>query len=330
MKILVTGSTGFIGSHLTSRLAGEGHEVIGFDKKEPVASFGVSKFFRGNLLHKQDLLNALDGVDAVVHLAAVHFDYGHADEEYFETNEQGSQVLTEAMQESGVERLVFSSSIAVYGDRLDEPDEETTPAPTSVYGRSKLAAEGVVKRWAEQASQRRLVIIRPCVVYGERNVTNMLNLIRQVHSGFFVLFGSGTNVKATAYVGNLVEAIVGRLEAIEPGVQLYNYADKPDMSVAQVVSTIRQAMGRSPHPIRCPLWLGTVAALPFEAFTRVTGKNLPVSLARVRKLAQPTRVAAERIRSAGFEQPVSSAEGLTRMVRHYLEQRAEQEGSQAS
>ncbi len=317
-KILVIGSSGFIGSHLTTLLASQGHDVIGFDLTEPVGEFGLCRFVQGDVRAKEDLRLAVRDADTVVNLSAVHFDFGHTDDEYFATNETGMCNLLEVMAEAGIRRLLFTSSIAVYGDHEDKANEETPPAPSSPYGASKWAAEKRIRDWIKDDPTRCVTIIRPCAVYGERNISNMMNLIRQIYSGFFVLFGSGANVKATAYVGNLVDAISLQLDQLEPGLKLYNYADKPDLTVREIVGIIRRELGRRSSPITLPLWLGVLAALPFEAVSRLTGKNFPVSIARVKKLSRPTQVEAQKIRDAGFRQRVDSAEGLSRMVRHFL------------
>lgn len=322
MKILVAGSSGFIGSHLTRLLADRDHEVVGFDLVEPQADYGVSRFVKGDIRKADEVAEALVGMDAMINLAAIHFDYGHTDDEYWETNESGTRTVLEGLTRAGISQFLFTSSIAVYGDRSDEASEATTPNPTSPYGASKLAGEQLIRQWSEEDSNRRVVILRPCVVYGERNITNMRNLIRQIDSGFFVLFGSGNNVKATAYVGNLTWAIANHIENMEPGLTLRNYADKPDQTVNDIVAIIRSELGKSEHPLKMPVWLGILAAIPFEVVTKITGKNLPVSIARVKKLSQPTQVAAQLIRDAGFEQPISSDEGLRRMVRDYVKDKS--------
>ena len=250
MKILVAGSSGFIGSHLTQLLAERGHEVVGFDSVEPQQDYGVSRFVKGDIRKADELAEALAGVDAMINLAAIHFDFGHAEEEYWETNESGTKAVLEALTKAGVSRFLFTSSIAVYGDRSDEASEETAPTPTSPYGASKLAGEKLIRQWSEEDPQRRTAILRPCVVYGERNITNMRNLIRQIDSGFFILFGSGKNVKATAYVGNLISAIAMHIEQMEPGLILQNYADKPDQSVSDIVAVIRSELGKSERPFQ--------------------------------------------------------------------------------
>ena len=173
MKILVAGSSGFIGSHLTQLLADRGHEVVGFDLVEPKADYSVNRFIKGDIRNTDELAEALVGMEAMINLAAIHFDYGHAEEEYWETNEAGTKTVLEALTKAGVSQFLFTSSIAVYGDRTDEASETTTPAPTSPYGASKLAGESYIREWSDENLDRRVVILRPCVVYGERNVTNM-------------------------------------------------------------------------------------------------------------------------------------------------------------
>ncbi|MCA9167114.1 MAG: NAD(P)-dependent oxidoreductase [Planctomycetales bacterium] len=326
-SILVIGSAGFIGSHLTSKLAELGHYVVGFDQHAPTEPFGTRQFIQGDIRQAEDIQRAItesaEPIDTVINLAAIHFDFGHEPDEYFETNEGGMQVLLNVMGQNNIKRLLFTSSIAVYGDRSDSADEQTAPTPTSPYGASKLAAEKQIEQWVAAHPDFNITIMRPCAVYGERNISNMMNLIRQIYSGFFVLFGAGDNVKATAYVGNLVDAMISRLDQLSPGIQVYNYADKPDLTVREIVGIIRSELGRNPKPLWCPLWLGVLAALPFEAAAKLTGRNFPVSIARVKKLAQPTQVEAQRIRGAGFQQAVSSAEGLRRMVRHFLAGRSQ-------
>jgi nucleoside-diphosphate-sugar epimerase len=212
------------------------------------------------------------------------------------------------------------SSIAVYGERPDEADETTTPRPTTVYGASKLAAEQLVSQWQAADQRRSATILRPCVVYGERNTSNMLKLIRQVDSGLFVLFGSGHNIKAIAYVGNLVDAMAMLVGRSAEGLHVYNYADKPDQTAFEIVSTIRRALGKQQPLWRLPLWTGRLAALPFDATSKLTGWNLPVSWTRVRKLAQQTAISSQKIRNAGYRQMIDPKEGLCRTVRHYQAQ----------
>lgn len=317
-KILVIGSAGFIGSHLTRMLADRGHEVVGLDLRSPAENFGCQRFVQGSLLDHAALSQCLEGVGTVFHLAAIHADVGHEPSEYWETNETGTLHLATAMDKQGVHRLLFVSSMAVYGDRDDEPSEVSETRPTSIYGASKAAAEKVVQQWVANDSRNAAMIVRPSVVYGERHVANVRTLIRQIHSGWFFEFGSGANVKATAYVENLTAALFFCLERMAPGLEVYNYADKPDLTSHEIVVAISRFLGRQHPPQRLPFWLGLIAAAPFDVVAKCLRKPLPISMARVRKLARPTPISAEKIRAAGFQQPIPSEVGLRRMVDDYL------------
>lgn len=315
MQILVTGSSGFIASHLILYLADQGHRLHGLDLVEPDHTLPLSSFRKGDIRNRDDVQGALEGVDLVVNLAASHHDIGPTREDYFDHNERGTQVLLTAMSALGIKCFVFTSSVAVYGDLVGAPDEQTAPSPTSYYGASKLAAERVIAAWVEDDSSRKAAIIRPCVVFGERNKANTYNLIRQIDSGRFFIFGSGKNVKATAYVGNVVQAIGFLIERLQPGIETYNYSDQPDLPVNEIVSIIAQGLDRR-EPLHLPLSLGILAAMPFGIAARLIGHNIVITPSRVRKLAMETRVDSGAIRVAGFMQTVTTADGLRRMIQH--------------
>jgi len=100
--------------------------------------------------------------------------------------------------------------------------------------------------------------------------------------------------------------------------EIFNYVDKPDLSSNAIVSTIRKALGKKPSKLRLPLWLGVLGGLPFDAVIKLTGKNLPVSTARIRKLCAQTKFEADKVRSAGYQPQVPLTEGIERMVKWYL------------
>ena len=101
MRILVVGNSGFIGSHLSERLASAGHEVVGLDLRQPAQRFGLTRFVQGDIRLRHEILPALEGVEAVIHLAAVHKDRGHAEAEYWDTNENGTRQLLQTLSEHG-------------------------------------------------------------------------------------------------------------------------------------------------------------------------------------------------------------------------------------
>ncbi|HEY6562963.1 MAG TPA: NAD(P)-dependent oxidoreductase, partial [Pirellulaceae bacterium] len=298
MRIFVTGSAGFIAWHLVRQLIARGHVVTGLDHRSGGFEGPTMTALTGNLLEAGTWTPALRGIDAVVHLAAVHADQGHAPHEYWDTNLQGTRNLLDAMQQHAVKKLIFTSSMAVYGDGYETAmDEHTPPRPGTPYGQSKLAAEQAIREWCEQEDDRRAVLIRPCVVYGERNVANMYNLIRQIDSGWFLRFGAGNNVKSIAYVGNLVAAILHFLQEFPEGVSLVNYSDQPDLTVRRTVAIIRDQLGKRASDIGLPLWLGVAAAAPIGLLARLLGRPSAITPYRVRKLAKSTRMNSDAIRA---------------------------------
>ena len=175
-KIFITGGSGFIGYYLSA---------CGGIKKRPFTIYGLvepefrhsASYVKGDVRDREALRRFLKGHDIVFHLAAKHHDFGISRSEYMDTNEGGAISLVRAAEETEVKKIVFLSSVAVYGDR-DEPTTEDTPLePTNPYGESKLAAARVFLDWANKRPDRCLIIIRPTVVFGPRNRANMYNLI---------------------------------------------------------------------------------------------------------------------------------------------------------
>ncbi len=322
MKILICGNSGFIGTHLARLLAESDHEVSGMDLLPAKDDEPLTEHFPGDIREPEDCRRALaGGIDCVINLAAKHHDFGITRAEYFQTNEGGTRVLLERMAEAGVGKLLFYSSVAVYGTSEKESTEDDEPTPSNDYGESKLAAERVIGEWADDNAERSAVIFRPCLIFGEGNFANMYSLIRQVDRGRFFHFGPGETVKAVAYVGNIIRATARFIERMPPGVSVYNYVDKPDLTVDEMVTIIADALGRKRPRKRFPLWLGVAAGKVFDLASKVSGKPLRVSSARVRKLATSTRFAADRIRQAGFEPEFSIEQGLRSMTGWYLRQK---------
>jgi len=318
MKILTCGSSGFIGSHLTKALAERGHEVNGFDLDRPYDQSYLSYFYQGDIRVKSNVEKGVNGVDCVVNLAAKHHDFGISREEYFDTNETGSKVLLDCLTEARVKKYIFFSSVAVYGNNSGENDERSIPAPSSDYGASKLAAENVAVKWQQEDPKREALIIRPPVVFGEGNTANMYSLIRQIDKGLYFNVGSGYVFKSACYVENLIDATLFCLERMKPGGSVFNYVDKPDLTVKQMVAVISKALGKRPPSLRLPLWLGSAAALPFDFASKITGRNFPVSSDRVLKLGTESRFPAQAIRDQGFNPKFTIEEGLQNMARWYL------------
>ena len=327
MKILVTGGGGFVGSHLVPFLERSGLGVRVLDLFEP--TFDCVDFVRGDVRDPVAVDKAMDGIDAVVHLAAAHHDFGISHQTFFDVNENGMRVLTEAMSAHDVRDICFFSSVAVYGDAAPPIDEGSTPLPNNDYGASKLAAEAVLNQWANAGLDRRAFVLRPTVIFGENNFANMFSLIRQIDRRRFLQVGAGSNIKSICFVENLVAAVeqMWLSDADRSSFAVFNYVDNPDLTSSEIAAAIAQALGQS-RPTRIPYGVGKLMAMPFDLVTAVTGVDLGVSSLRIQKLAKAeTKFEADRIRDAGFVQPVELLDGIRRMVEWYQSRRGEPQPS---
>lgn len=306
-KVAVVGGSGFIGKRLVGTLPAP----LVIDRSVEVEG---PNSIRADVRDREALARALEGTEVVYLLAAEHADDVQPPSLYHEVNVGGAESVIAAARRHGISRIVFTSTVAIYG--LDAPaaPEETEPAPFNEYGRSKWEAERRLEAWAAEDPSRGLVVVRPSVVFGEENRGNVHNLLRQLQAGRFLRVGRGRNRKSMAYVGNLARFLAGFVDA-PPGVQVYNYADKPDLSMEELLAIASDELGRSLPRLSVPYPLGLAAGYAFDALARVSGRRFPVSAVRVRKFCADTTVNTDRLEASGFEAPFSLEEGLRRMIR---------------
>jgi nucleoside-diphosphate-sugar epimerase len=322
-RVAVLGGSGFIGSHVIPALVEAGCEVVSYDLYPPEHPLpdGVDDV-RGDIRDVTTLTRALGGCDAVLNLAAAHHDFGLTPATFESVNVDGARAVTQAMLAAGVTNLCFYSSVAVYGDAAPRPDETTVPRPVNDYGRTKLAAEGVYRAWEADGDDRRLLVIRPAVVFGPRNYANVYRMIHQVARRRFFPVGQGSNRKSMIFVTNIVAAILHLwMRPALCEVEVYNCVDQPDLTSSEILTEVYLGLGRRAPRWRLPLQPAIIAAKPFDLIARVTGRNLPITSERIRKLADAeTSFAADRVRETGYVQPVRLRDGIAAMVRWYLEE----------
>ena len=161
-----------------------------------------------------------------------------------ETNVEGAARVCDAARENGIRRIVFTSSVSVYGFQPRPVDESGPFAPFNEYGKTKLEAEGVYRAWAAEDAARTLVIVRRTVVFSEGNRSNVYSLIHQIASGRFLMVGAGENIKSIACVGN-VAAFPAHTLSLGPGGHIFNYIDGPDKKTRELVDQIRRGLGHA-------------------------------------------------------------------------------------
>ena len=288
--VLVIGGSGFVGSVLIKKL--NNSNIRNLDKNQSPFYKDITTI--GDIQNKNQI-TIPKGTESVVLLAAEHRDDVSPRSLYYDVNVKGTKNVLDVMDEAGVKNLIFTSSVAVYGLNKDNPDENHIQDPFNHYGKSKWKAELVIKDWYEKDPHNKSVnIIRPTVIFGERNRGNVYNLFEQISSGHFMLVGSGLNKKSMAYVGNIVSFIISRLEASDPGYHIYNYADKPDYSMIELVHIIQRKMDIKQSSIKIPYFFGLLAGYGFDIIAFLIRRNLKISSVRVKKFCATTQFDATK------------------------------------
>ena len=256
-KFTVVGGAGFIGTRLCKLMSARGLDFEIVDLRES-RSF-PDRTSIADIRDMAALCAAVNG-DVIINLAAVHRDDVRDRDLYYTTNVDGTRNLCNLAAERGINMMVFTSTVAVYGFCPPGTDEGGSTNPFNDYGQSKLEAEEVLRCWhTEDPQLRNLAVVRPTVVFGEGNRGNVFNLLNQIARGRFVMVGDGNNCKSMAYVGNVAQYLLYAATHTQ-GFSLVNYVDKPDFTMNKLVMKVREVLeGRARIGPRLPY--GLVLAL---------------------------------------------------------------------
>jgi nucleoside-diphosphate-sugar epimerase len=323
MKISVIGGSGFIGTRLVGTLVREGHQIAILDKRESIAY--PKLWQRCDVRDSSRLCELTKGSDVIINLAAEHRDDVKPRSLYDEVNVGGARCVVEAARHNGIRKVVFTSSVAVYGFAPAGTDESGALNPFNDYGRTKMEAESVYRAWlAEEPAVRSLTIVRPTVVFGERNRGNVYNLLHQIAGGMFFMVGNGRNRKSMAYVEN-VAAFLSYVLGFETEEYLFNYIDKPDFDMSSLVAEVRSILGRQAAPkLKIPYLIAFLGAKVFDVVASATGRQFSISSIRVKKFCAETLFSSSRVEAIGFKAPVALDEGIRRTVNYeFLEDHKE-------
>jgi nucleoside-diphosphate-sugar epimerase len=320
LNVLMTGGAGFIGLYLCRELSNVGHQIRIVDVQDGSGVDSKYDFRQIDILDKEGLIDATKGIDIVIHLAAKHRFFGVSEKDFFLVNKKGTQNVIEAMDTQSIKKIIFFSTVAVYGDSGSAKGEETDCRPHSSYGRSKLAAEKCIERWASKHPENTAVIIRPTVVYGPHNKGNIYRLIRQIYYRGYIPVGEGNNIKSIAYIENLTGAVAFLLNQTMNGVNVFNYADAPHMSYRRIVDLIYSELGRKSLGLCLPVSPMLKMGRTLDRVLQRLGIEFPLETA-IQKVNKQTHYRADKIRTLGYSSKFSSEEGLGKTVRWYTTER---------
>ncbi len=307
------GGSGFIGTRLTKILLDQGVADVRIIDKLPSSAY-PNLVSIADVRDTDALRNAIRPNAIVINLAAEHRDDVEPRSLYDEVNTQGAQNICSVCEEKGISHIVFTSSVAIYGFAAPYTDEAGAINPFNDYGRTKYEAENVFLQWHSKAPLKRtLTTIRPTVVFGEANRGNVYHLIRQIASGKFVMIGQGKNRKSMAYVGNLA-AFIAHALSFPPGFQVFNYADKPDFEMNELIGLARKFLGKPSQPkLRLPYLLGVVVGSVFDVAAKVTRRKFPISLVRIKKFCANSTYSSN-VHSTSFVAPTPIDEALKKTI----------------
>jgi nucleoside-diphosphate-sugar epimerase len=324
MKVLVTGASGFLGSHVAEQLAAGGHAVRALVRKtssrKHLEDVPRIEFAEGSVEDAPSVARAAEGVDAVVHIAGIV--KARNSEEFFATNVGGTQnVLAAAKGSPTVKRFVFASSQAVAGPSEDGSPVpiDREPRPVTHYGRSKLASEQAV---LDEKDRLHVVVIRPPLIYGPRD-TATLEFFQWVARGVRLVYGDGGNTLSVIYASDCAAAFVRALTADVPSGARYFVEDGRVHVWRDVIGEIEHAVGKKTFVrFGIPLRVVKGYAAISEAYGKIANKAVMVTRDKFNELSQRHWVCdGTATRTAlGWEPKVPLGEGLERTARWYRQE----------
>lgn len=326
MKVLVTGASGFLGSHVAEQLSSAGRKVVALVRRSSNVSFLKTlpnvELAYGAIEDFEAVREATRGVDAIVHAAGLVKAKGEA--EFFKCNVEGTENLLRSALEVAptLKRFVFVSSLAAIGPSLDGKPIACTakPSPLTHYGRSKLAAE---ERVLARKDELPVVVLRPPMIYGPRDAESFA-FFQSVSRRFLPFLGDGKNTLSVIYAADAAAACVRAIDSDVPSGSTYFIDDGKVYVWREMLEDVERALGRRAI-VRTgvPFPLLRAAALASEQVARFTGKAAMLTRDKVNELSAPHWVcdATDARRDLGWEPQVDWAEGTRRAVEWYRQQR---------
>lgn len=306
MKISIIGGSGFVGTNLCRALLQREINFEIIDLKNSQQFPERTKI--GDVRSIDDMKNLITG-DLVINLAAVHRDDVKDSTQYYATNVQGMANIISVCEQKDIQKIIFTSTVAVYGFAEAETGENGLIQPFNDYGKSKYEAEELLRIW-QNKTHNQLIIIRPTVIFGEGNRGNVYNLFKQIASGNFIMVGSGTNKKSMAYIGNVV-AFLEHCISTDIQYGLYNYIDTPDLTMNELTKQVYNTLDARPlSKLRLPYWLGLLIGSFVDMASRISGRNLPVSAIRVKKFTATTTFSTNKKDLDDFQAPYELQEAI--------------------
>jgi nucleoside-diphosphate-sugar epimerase len=325
MKLLVTGGTGFIGSHLAEEGRRRGAEVVVLgltDRPEEKANAEIlsragAEVLSGSITDADLCRRASRGATHIFHLAVAMREGGKSDEFFESINLDGTRHLLQAATMERVQRFVYCSTIGIYGHRAPGITTEDSPfSPGNAYERTKVAAERLVRDFAENCGLP-AVVLRPADVYGPRD-QRLLKMFKGVSRGRFPLFGAGRGRRHMVYVDDVVSAFFKACERDEALGQGLIIAGPRACTLRELLDEVTAATGSKRYGIRLPLMPMLGLAAVVEDVCAALAIDPPIYRRRMDFFHSDSEFDTSRARRVlGWEPQIDLREGIRRTFEDY-------------
>ena len=323
MRVLVTGGTGFTGSHLVKRLLDKGHEVSVIDNQkglfyDELRNAGA-KIELATITDKSLVDRMVKGQEVIHHLAAAFRQLNVPQRYYWSVNVDSTRLLLDAAHRFKVRRFVYCSTQGVHGHIKNPPGDERSPiAPEDYYQSTKYEGEKVVQEYLNKGLDA--VTLRPTAIYGPGDPERFLMLFRMVKRQSFLMFGDGETFYHPVYIDNLVDAF--ELAAGKEGVRgkTYIIGDERYYSLNDLVRHVASAMGISVEIRHFPFWPLWAAAWLCEMACKPLRMDPPLFRRRADWFRQVRAFNIDKAkRELGYRPKIDLPLGLQRTAQWYVE-----------
>jgi nucleoside-diphosphate-sugar epimerase len=321
MKVLITGGTGFTGSHLVRRVLSRGHEVHVLDNQRGIMWGDLekegAKMHLGSMLDTPLLKKLVRDCGLIYHLAAAFRRVNLPKRVYWQTNVDAMRAMLEISQAEGVPKIVYCSTQGVHGNIDNPPGNEDSPiAPEDYYQLTKYEGERVAEEFIQKGMD--ITTLRPTAIYGPGDAGRFLMIFRQVNKGIFPFFGKGTALYHPLYIDNFIDAFELAATHERAKGRTYLIADNEYFTIEAIVRMIADVMNVPLKVLHLPFWPMYTVAAAVELIYLPFSSDPPIFRRRADWFRQNRAFRIDRARDElGYAPQVGLRDGLTAAYQWY-------------
>jgi nucleoside-diphosphate-sugar epimerase len=302
--ILITGSSGFVGKNLINAMPN--HEKLTLIDKNSTNQIDLSNIDLN--VHSQNF-------ELIIHLAAAKGDFNLSKEDFYRDNVLATKGLIKIAENSICNRIIHYSTVSVYGHNNKLKNENAELNPNSTYGETKLESEKLLIEWANKSTKRKLVILRPSVIYGVNNYANMYNLMTMLKKRISVMIGDGGQIKSMVSVDNIVDITLWCLnQDFKNKIEIFNCTEPPHFKLKELINIISLQEGFNKPKVYIPIWIAKTLAFPIDIISRLIRVDLKITVDRINKVSTATDYRSLKLEEYGYQWKYNSKDEIIKMA----------------